>query len=231
MLVLLNDIKNYLGIPLVDTSYDAFLTEQEKLISDTIEAYCGRKFLQTSLTQTFYKSDYLSAYDKQAVFVANYPIVSITSVKEIEIDLEGNETETILTTNDYRVDKPLGKLIRTYNGVNKGWFNYLSTNSKIEIEFDSGFAQADIPSPIRFVVLSICEEKYNRKKSGIGLNFGSDVQRMSVPGVFSIDFDYTLTKNERKSKFGMLLGDYVNMIDPYRSEKPIIGSIKVNYVS
>ncbi len=47
----------------------------------------------------------------------------------------------------------------------------------------------------------------------------------------SIDFDYTLQANERKTGFGMILGNYVNILDQYRSERPLIGAIKENYVS
>ena len=231
MLVALDDIKNYLGIPLIDPAYDVFLTEQEAMISDIIERYCGRKFLQANYVQTFYKSDYANMSDRDYLYLMHYPSVTINSVTEIETDNDGNETPVILTASQYRPMTTSGKISKISSGVVRGWFNNMASDSKVEVDYIAGFLQADIPQPIRFTILSICEENYNKKKTGVSLNFGSDVQRMSVPGVFSIDFDYTLTKNDRKSKYGMLLGDYANMIDSFRSERALVGKIKENYVA
>jgi hypothetical protein len=78
----------------------------------------------------------------------------------------------------------------------------------------------------------LIEERYNKKVAGVALNFGSDVQRLSVPGVMSIDFDYTLQNNERDSKFGMFIKGYANVLDSFRSERSILAdSIKDGYVS
>jgi hypothetical protein len=81
------------------------------------------------------------------------------------------------------------------------------------------------------VELSIIEERYNKKKSGISLNFGSDVQRVSIAGTISVDFDYSLQSNERVSAYGTILGNYINVLDQYRSERVLTGSGMITYVS
>jgi hypothetical protein len=64
----------------------------------------------------------------------------------------------------------------------------------------------------------------------VALNFGSNVQRISVPGVMGIDFDYTLSTNERNNKYGMILGDYLNVFDNYRSERTLVGESEVSFI-
>ena len=88
-----------------------------------------------------------------------------------------------------------------------------------------------MPTTIQYVVKAIVEERYNKKLSGVSLNFGSDVQRISIPGTISIDFDYTLTSNDRVNAFGNLLGSYLNLLDFYRSERAILGASRLNYVN
>jgi len=100
---------------------------------------------------------------------------------------------------------------------------------ELEVEYTAGYS--DIPSVIEDVVFNVVEQRYNKKASGVALSFGNDVQRVSIPGVMSVDFDYTLQANERQSKYGMILGNYGNVLDPWRSERALIGEIKDNYVS
>ena len=81
-----------------------------------------------------------------------------------------------------------------------------------------------MPLTLKSAIKSIVATRYNKYVAGVGLNFGSDVQRISIPGAISIDFDYTLQNNERKTAFGALLGDQINVIDYFRSERAVIGS-------
>lgn len=225
MLVSLADMKSYLGI--ADASYDAFLTEQLTLISSAVENYCGRKFADTNYTQTYYISDFTEpSITKLTTY--HFPIVSITHIKEI-ITSGGVDAETSLATSDYRIRNDRGMIHRVDSGAYRPWFADISGDARIEINYNAGYAST--PVEIDAVVKSLVEERYNKKKSGIELNFGTDVQRISIPGTLSIDFDYTLQANERKVKFGVLLGNYVNVLDHFRSERVIIGSVEENYVS
>ena len=208
MLVTLADMKTKLGIS--DTSQDTFLTEQITLISDTIEAFCRRKFGQANYTQTWYEQDMKNKTNTLITYM--FPIISVTSVT---ID-----DTTVLAPTDYRLHKPTGTFTPTDS--------CLTWADKLVMVYSAGYAT--IPSIIQEVVYSLVTERYNKKTAGIDLNFGSDIQRISIPGTMSIDFDYSLQNNERKTTFGVILGNYLNVLDYWRSERAIIGSGELKYV-
>jgi len=206
MLVSLSEIKTYLGITTTDD--DAFLRSQLELISKTVEGYCGRKFELKEYIQTFYGDDFKGAVKELPMF--HYPLVSITTIEENEVPV-----------TEYRVQKPLGIIVRKDGLIHSG-------NSELVVQYVAGFEC--IPTPITSTVKSLVEERYNKYKSGISLNFGSDVQRVSIPGTISVDFDYSLDSNQRTNAYGTILGSYLNVLDPYRSERVIVGSGKLTYV-
>ena len=211
MLVLLDDMKNYLDIPLVDTTYDAFLTSQITIISEAIEGYCGRKFNMNSYVQTFYLQDFQGPQKK--LFLFQYPIDAIQTITDADL----NDIE------DLRIHKETGLI----NLMDDYLLRY--TRDKVIVTYTAGYT--DIPPIIQSVVYDLVEQRYNKKKSGVALNFGTDVQRVSIPGTISIDFDYTLTMNDRKNKYGNILGNTLNLLDPYRSERGLGQQGTLEYVS
>lgn len=216
-LVTLSEMKDYLGIS--DTSYDAFLTSQIELVSSAVEHYCGRKFEEATYKQTFYKEEYvLKDGSSKELELASYPIISITSVKELadKTDLVGTEV------TEYRQAKDLGLLKHDPYG------RFFSYGPIIEVEYIAGYSE--IPVLVKSVVLNVVQERYNKKVNGIDLNFGTDIQRISIPGTIGIDFDYTLQNNERKSAFGTILGSNANVLDFFRSERAVIGDVQIIYV-
>ena len=221
MLVTLDAMKSYLGIS--ETTYDDFLTSQINLISSTIENYCGRKLNNASYTQTFYFSDF--AGDK-VLNLFHFPIVSITTVKEI-VDTDPI-TEVPVESTEYRIKKSEASLKRVYYGIPTNWFLNLDTLGKVEVVYNARYVE--IPLEIQSVVFSLVAERYNKHTSGISIDFGNDVQRVSIPGTISIDFDYSLQANDRNNAFGMIIGNYANVLDYYRSERTVTGEIKENYV-
>lgn len=210
MLVSLADMKTYLGISSGDTSQDAFLTTQLNLVSDTVEAYCRRIFSQTTYTQTFYRDEHPAS---RVLETYMFPLVSVTSITE--------DTDAALSSTLYRINKPTGIISR----LNDAFF-YCAEQTVVV--YSAGYAT--IPTPIQSVVMTLVAERYNKKTSGVDLNFGSDVQRISIPGSISIDFDYSLSNNDRKTAFGVILGSQINVLDYYRSERAIIGSDKLVYI-
>lgn len=207
MLVTLNDMKTYLGIS--GSTYDTFLTQQITVISDTIENYCRRVFAQATYVQTFYGPEYPPSKD---LLLFMYPVISVTSVVE--------DGETV-DTGDYRLNKPTGTIVKT-----SGSFNYGAEETVIT--YSAGFAT--IPTPLQDVVFSLVAERYNKKVAGIDLSFGSDVQRVSIPGTISVDFDYSLSNNDRSTPFGSILGNYLNSLDYYRSHRVAIPEGNLIYV-
>lgn len=207
MLISVEDMKEYLGIDPGDTDYDDFLEEQINVVQEAIENYTRRKFELTDYIQTFYSSDYEWNSRLELFF---YPVTSISKIASDNVDITG-----------YRVNKPSG--ILTYReGFHHG--------EELIVEYTAGYDAGEVPAIIMSTLKSIVQERYNLKASGAGINFGSDVQRISIPGAISIDFDYSLQNNDRKTDFGLILGNYINVLDFYRSERAVIGSGKLTYV-
>ena len=217
-LVTLDDTKNRLGIPLPTITYDVFLQGQIDLMSSTIENYCGRKFNTATYNQTYYATDFKV---EKELYLSQYPLSLINSIKEVFSD----DSEEVIT--EYRTQNEKGKLGRLNSQSKTYWFS--NSASRIVINYNAGYST--IPLELQEVVYGLIEERYNKEKNGIDINFGNNVQRISIPGTMSIDFDFSLQANERESKFGMILGNYANVLDAFRSERVIIGSIEEEYVN
>jgi len=212
MLVDLATMKDYLGE--TTNTYDTFLTQQLTLVSDAIEGYCGRKFESATYTQLFYWEDIQEIVTDIPLY--HYPVTSVTSVTDVTNTL-------VYDAADYKV-VPLKWLLRRRGDK---WFT--DSSEEIEVIYTAGYVT--IPTPITSVVFDLVEERYNKKTSNMNMSFGKDVQRVSIPGAIAIDYDYSLTANERVNKYGMILGNHLNVLDPYRSERSIIGSAGDIYVS
>lgn len=206
MLVSLADMKTYLGE--LTTDYDTFLTEQLTVVSAAIEYYCRRKFETITYAQTFYNWDYPR---KNRIDLFMYPLISVTSVVE--------DSET-LATSEYKVNDKYGTIVKPDSP--------LFVAEETVITYQAGYAT--IPDLLQNVVKEIVEIRYNKKTSGVSLNFGSDVQRISIPGTISIDFDYTLSNNDRTTPFGVMLGSHLNILDIYKSERSIYGASKIEWI-
>lgn len=211
MLVSLDDVKSYLVITSSNTTYDVWLTEQIEIVSDSIETYCGRQFIAADSTQAFYEEDFDE--EPKELTLSNYPINSFTGISEVDASS---------TMSEYRVHKPTGTVI-----ANEG-YGFFNNSESIIIYYNAGYTT--LPTPIKSVVYSLIEERYNKKIQGVGLGFGNDIQSISIPGTISISYDYTLQANERSSNQGMILGNYINILDAYRSEKSIIGPVGKEFI-
>lgn len=215
MLISLSDLKTKLGIS--GSTYDTFLTDQIELVSQAIEAYCRRKFEETDYIQTYYREDVVYP---RSVDLYQFPVKTIASVVEKESSVDAGTT---LDATAYRINKSTGRLINEC-----GYF--FNSGKIVEVTYTAGYATADMPAPIINAVVGIVQERYNKKIKGIDLNFGSDVQRISIPGTISIDYDFSLTSNDRSTPFGQILGNYVNTLDFYRSDRAVVGDLRLAYV-
>lgn len=209
MLDTLSNVKSRLGI--TSSDYDTFLTQQITLVSDVIEAYCRRKFASASWSQTFYKQE---IRDVRTIELYHFPLISVAS-----ITVDGTAL-TVDEMDDVVLHKPTARLRRE-----DGSWIY---GNKVVVNYTAGYAT--IPTIILTVLDSLVQERYNKKVAGVDLNFGSDVQRVSIPGTISIDFDYSLSNNERKSSYGSIIGSYANILDDWRSERSVVGNSTLQFV-
>lgn len=213
MFLSLSEIKDYLQIPGATTDYDDFLTLQGEVTTDAIELYCQRKIMAANYVETFYASDYVSdSAPVKSVKTWEYPLNTIT-----KIELDGG----LVDVADYRFSKDSGLITAEYGLFHCG--------KKLEITYNAGYTT--LPPLLKYVYLNVIQGNYNKLKAGIDMNFGSDVQRVSIAGVMSLDFDYSLVSNEETTLMGTILGNYLNVVRQYRSERAVIGSGKVKYVT
>jgi len=224
LLVSLVDMKSYLGE--TSSTYDDFLTEQLTLMSSAVEGYCSRIFTSTSYTQTMYKSDFYSNVLSMPLY--HYPLTVVATVKEITSSLGVDTTTTTLETYEYRINLGRGSLLKLCSEIPIHWFSSLGYDTRIEIAYTAGYIT--IPPEIDSTVKGLVAEKYEKNKSGVPLNLGPDVQSIAIPGVLNVAYDYSLQANERKSKYGMIIGNYANVLDSFRSERALIGEVRNNYV-
>jgi len=230
-LITLAELKTALNI--VTAADDTWLQSEIDLYSEIIDSYCARKFIQNTYTQIYYRE----VFPQDVVFklrLYHWPVTAIASIQLISRSESGNTTETLTANSEYRFNEN-GKITRLCNYRPISWDNDFGSqwyqNTEIQVQYTAGYLQADVPLTIKNSMYAIIDERYRKYLSGQELNFGRDVQRMSIPGVISIDYDYTLTKNERESQFGMFLGDYANVLDFYRTDRALIGNIVEPYVS
>lgn len=212
----LANVKMRLNITTTDD--DTFLQAQINLVSDVIEAYIRRKVLATNFTQHFYREDYRQSHLME---LFAYPVQSITSITEDGVTLD---------PTTYRLHKPTGRVMRISSaayGFARGYFFYSTTEETI-VTYSAGWAVC--PSPILSVLDEVVSVRYNKMKSGVDLNFGADVQRVSIPGVIAIDFDYKALNNDRSSTFGTILGNTLNSLDFYRSHRAVLGDSQISYI-
>jgi len=218
MLVTLAQMKAYLKIPITDTDNDVFLTLQISTISEAIEAYTRRKFKAANYQEVFYE-ERASLFPRNILYLSHYPIIRIDAFEDVYSTLPAATRADVV---GYRLHKPSGRIMDFNHTA------YFGSGNFIEIDYRAGYEI--IPAPILSVVYSLVGERFNKQKLGIDLSFGSDVQSINIPGTIGIQFDYSLQGNERSSVFGVILGNYLNVLDYYRSDRAILGSDKLAYV-
>jgi hypothetical protein len=217
MIVTLAEMKDRVGE--TGATYDSFLTEQIILVQQAMEEYCGRKFDETSYTQTYYRDE--MGYERVPdLFMYHYPLVTLTQIDE------GDDT---LTSDEYRVKGDTGKIARVEDDSKKYWFR--NGAKKVIVQYTAGYTDLTAPKPLKEVIFGVVGQNYQKQVAGLPLDFGQGVQRISVAGVMSIDFDYTLNSNEQKTGMGMIIGTYQNVLDYYKSERVVSGEIHENYVA
>ena len=94
-------VKSYLGV--TSTTYDTLLADLITSISAQVETFCGRQFSRGTFTE------YYDTNGETKIFLPNYPVVSVTSVK-YQNGAWGNITWTTLPTSSYLLNTVMGKI-------------------------------------------------------------------------------------------------------------------------
>jgi hypothetical protein len=113
-LTTLEAVKAYLKIQTELTTEDTQILEDLiNASSNQIEGYCKRKFKEQTHTDEEYDGNGM-----KYLYLQNYPVTSITSIIEDDISL---------TTDEYKVKKKNGTLIKVGSNWSKGDINILVT--------------------------------------------------------------------------------------------------------
>lgn len=202
LLLTLADFKTAYSIS--GTTYDTFLTDRLTFVSAAVEGYCARKFIQKTYDQTFYGNAYPNGVKK--LFLFHYPVASITTIEEDDVAI-----------TEYRVQKPSGRLVS--NSL------FLAAAEELVVRYVAGYLYADVPHVVKQAVRNIVKEDYDRKLNGMDISLGKDIQRISIPGVISFDFDYTQSSSDRDLAFGQIIGSQANLLDSFRSERIVTSGV------
>lgn len=142
-----DDYKQYKGI--TSSADDGKLDLIIPAVSALVKTYCGRSFLDFYSTD---KTEYFSFPTRQGVvFLSEIPIVSITSVKELEED-EGTTYDT-LTTSEYKVDTYLDAIYRIEEGGSR--IDFPVGINAVEVKYKAGYAAT--PADLKVAVLDLVE--------------------------------------------------------------------------
>lgn len=123
MLTTLQRVKYYLQIDFSNTEHDWILQELIEDATDSIEAYCGRKFAKNIYTE--------EVKGAETLWVKNTPILDILEL----VDESGNDIECRFTPDKVLIKKP--KTVSLTGGVRLNEPAYLSYTITYEGGYES----------------------------------------------------------------------------------------------
>lgn len=172
-------VKLMLG--LTTTESDALLTKMCDWITQYIHTYCGRKFLETTITEKYNSSDF-----KFSFWLNNSPVASITSFKKKQSD--GTWKDLVLD-EDYEVNLQSG-FIRLYeidNGI-----------ADLEIVYKT---QENIPADVEMVATQLVISAFNRRSNMGVVNESLGEASIQWGALTTDDQKKTLDRYSRASSF------------------------------
>ena len=150
-LVTLADVKEYMNIPADTDTRDAFIEGLINAHSETIEKYCGRKFIKTTTAiNEIFDGDSEAEY-----YVKNWPITE--TISALYYRSLGDDTWTTLpATYEFEQDNDTG-LIRFTDG-NIFWKG--RRNWKVPYKY--GYLIGDIPHDLKLACIDLVTRKYKQ---------------------------------------------------------------------
>lgn len=133
----------------MDTSRDAFINQLIDEVSDQVELFTGRQFLEAARTE------YYDGTGTDTLILNQGPLVSVTSVHSVEYGDNGSGTRTETLTAVDQADRLEGGL-RTEGAVSLGWLRMLSGvwargKRNYKVVYTAGFATATSGLPLSIV--------------------------------------------------------------------------------
>lgn len=192
MLVSLEDMKIRLGIEPIDTTHDAYLTQQILAATSLIENYCAREFEQIEAVQTIREPNTTLNLTR---FPLTGPLVVITSRGDTIPDL------------NYSIEFELGRVFWTMNGCR--WNN----DTLLQVTYTGGFDP--IPADIQEVVYDIVTGRYYSQ----GTNPSQQLKSETVDGIGKMEYAVNNSYYGGAGGYGGFdLNQYAGILDLYKIE-------------
>lgn len=192
MLVSLEDMKIRLGIEPIDTTHDAYLTQQILAATSLIENYCAREFEQIEAVQTIREPNTTLNLTR---FPLTGPLVIITSRGDTIPDL------------NYSIEFELGRVFWTMNGCR--WNN----DTLLQVTYTGGFDP--IPADIQEVVYDIVTGRYYSQ----GTNPSQQLKSETVDGIGKMEYAVNNSYYGGAGGYGGFdLNQYAGILDLYKIE-------------
>lgn len=152
-LITLEEVKQWLGIDLEDTSKDLILNIWIEGVSETILNLIGRDIMA---------KDYIEKYpgtNKNAIVLKHYPINKIEEVAKV-LD---NEVQGLYTIDEIDINKKSGILYRDLAWWKTGGSNLMSgfinfPRRHIRIKYNAGYKE--VPADLKLLALQMLGEQY-----------------------------------------------------------------------
>lgn len=154
-------VKEQLGIPTATTTYDTLIAGIVTDTSAQVEAFCNRNFLEASYTQYFD-----TCYGDTKLFLKNYPVSSITTVKYRGGNY-GTPTWYSYPTTEYLLNAESGKISFAGKMPEAERFIQAIYTGGYKIDFaHEGTATHTLPTDLTTIVTDLCATSYNLLKTG-----------------------------------------------------------------
>ncbi len=155
----LSDVKTALG--LTAATYDTALEGLIEEVSDAVESYCGQKlrYQGTPITEYIDVSE-----SRQDIWVANKPIVAVTSVHEnASLPRAYGATELLTVDEDYFLYIAEARIRR----INQSW---LAGEKSVKVIYTHGYAAVtDVPTRLTRAAVKLVAYDWNKTNPGDNL--------------------------------------------------------------
>ena len=187
----LADVKESLGIASADTSKDNLIIRKINQSTRAIEAYCGRRFKQTTYTDEIYNGTNIDQ-----IILKQRPISAVT-LKARDSSLNDNDFETI-ESSLYFIESEAGILDLVFNAVGR-WGAYAIT-------YTAGYAT--IPDDLAEACVSLaCFYVNNADGSDIGVARKQEGSR----SIQYANSDQSFTSIANQLGINEIIDSYANM--------------------
>jgi hypothetical protein len=172
----LDDLKNMLGIPLIDTSKDVAIQQQFSIVVNNIEDYLGRGIKELDQAQRFEPPDTRD----QRLFLWRFPIIQVNAV---QLDLA--------PVTDFRIFAAQGVIELPDAGFYRSRYG-CTPAPKIEVSYRGGYRDNDFPWPLWDAIVRTFNARWAQTNgSGTAPPVATPVRGWSADGL-SIQFSDTV---------------------------------------